>query len=87
MGAGSTFVLYLPQAYEPSRIDMGAPVAAQAFADPSDGFRHVRSSDAGIRALVRTGYDQSATFRALVDEIEANRVIVYVEPMVALRNE
>ncbi|HEX6974618.1 MAG TPA: response regulator, partial [Vicinamibacterales bacterium] len=31
VGSGSTFVLYLPQSYEPSRIETGAPAAERAL--------------------------------------------------------
>jgi hypothetical protein len=47
-------------------------------------FTHVRSDDASIRALLRSGYERSATFKGLVDEIESLPGIVYIEPAVKL---
>ena len=47
-------------------------------------FLHVRSDDASIRDLLRSGYDRSPTFRALVDDIESRPGIVYIEPAVKL---
>jgi hypothetical protein len=47
-------------------------------------FLHVRSDDACIRAVLRSGYDRSPTFRALVDEIESRPGIVYIEQAVKL---
>ena len=47
-------------------------------------FLHVRSDDASIRAVLRSGYDRSPTFRALVDEIESRPGIVYIEQAVKL---
>ena len=47
-------------------------------------FAHVRSQDATVRDLVRTGYERSATFKTLVDEIDSGPVIVYIERVVKL---
>ena len=47
-------------------------------------FRHVRSEDAKIRTLLAAGYDQSATFKQLVDEIDAGPGIVYISHAVKL---
>jgi hypothetical protein len=47
-------------------------------------FDHVRSAQAPIRARIVEGYDQSATFRALVDEIEGRAGIVYIDATVAV---
>jgi hypothetical protein len=47
-------------------------------------FRHVRSDQAPVRAWIVEGYDQSTTFRALVDEIEGQAGIVYIEATVAV---
>jgi hypothetical protein len=66
-------------------------VMVLGFAAPATGssehdFHHVRSSEARIRALVRTGYDESPTFRALVDEIEGAALVVYLEPAMTLKD-
>jgi hypothetical protein len=42
--------------------------------------QHVRSSDAGILALINSGLARSGTFRQLVDTLNESDVIVYVEP-------
>jgi hypothetical protein len=47
-------------------------------------FDHVRSAQAPIRAWIVDGYDQSSTFRALVDEIEDLAGIVYIDATVAV---
>jgi hypothetical protein len=44
-------------------------------------FDHVRSDEPAIRALLRRGYQRSATFRGLVDAIDAHPGIVYVARM------
>jgi hypothetical protein len=49
-------------------------------------FRHVRSSEAVIRALVVDGYRRSATFRVLVDAIEKSACVVYISSAVKLSN-
>jgi len=41
-------------------------------------FNHVRSEEERVRHLVETGYRRSATFRALVDSVEASPCIVYI---------
>jgi hypothetical protein len=58
--------------------------AAAASADFGDTLRHVRSSNANVRAQLRVGCEQSPTFRSLVETIEVTSVIVYVEPAVGL---
>jgi len=40
---------------------------------------HVRSTDAQILQKLQEGYSRSATFRALVDQLEGTSTIVYVE--------
>jgi hypothetical protein len=47
-------------------------------------FIHVRSDDASIRALLRSGYERSPTFRAVVDDVESRPGIVYIEQAVKL---
>ena len=59
-------------------VAAGPPPAAAA------DFLHVRSDDAEVRALLAAGYERSATFKALVDEIDARPGIVYVAQAVKL---
>ena len=59
-----------------------ASLATAVFADT--GNRHVRSSDTELSRLLSRGAAASATFRTLVDTIDAVAVIVYVEPAVKL---
>ena len=47
-------------------------------------FAHVRSDDASIGALLRSGYERSPTFRAVVDDVESRPGIVYIEQAVKL---
>ena len=42
-------------------------------------FRHVRSEQARVRALLTRGYEQSATLRELIDELESLPGIVYID--------
>jgi hypothetical protein len=49
-------------------------------ADKPPSVRHVRSSDARARTLIEKGVARSATFRHLLDTLDASDVIVYVEP-------
>ncbi len=58
---------------------MLAPARAAAA-----GFDHVRSEDAYVRALLDSGYARSATFKALVDELDSRPGIVYIVQAVAL---
>ena len=57
-------------------------ILSSSPAEPAT-FEHVRSEQAPIRAWIVEGYDQSATFRALVDEIEGLAGIVYIDATVA----
>jgi hypothetical protein len=52
-----------------------APQASVSTAEPT----RVRSTDAGILALVREGTERSATLRTLVDTIGRSNGIVYIE--------
>jgi hypothetical protein len=54
---------------------MGLP----AIASQTDPDSHVRSINAFLRALIARAIEQSATFRRLVDAINASDGIVYVE--------
>ena len=51
---------------------------------PAAAFAHVRSGQPPVRAWIAEGYDQSATFRALVDEIEGLAGIVYIDATLAV---
>jgi hypothetical protein len=51
---------------------------------PAAAFDHVRSDQAVIRAWIAEGYSQSATFKALVDEVEGLPGIVYIDATVAV---
>ena len=53
-----------------------AAAAPWAAADDSP---HVRPTCAALRALVAEGIARSSTFRALVDQLDASDVVVYVE--------
>ena len=54
-------------------------------ASPAAAFDHVRESgQAVIRAWIAEGYCQSATFKAMVDEVEALPGIVYIDATVAV---
>lgn len=43
-------------------------------------FTRVRSTERYMIALIREGYDRSATFRQLVDALQRSNVIVFVQP-------
>ena len=47
-------------------------------------FEHVRSEEASIRVLLRNGYERSATFRMLVDDIDSRPGVVYVASTIRL---
>ena len=47
-------------------------------------FEHVRSGEASIRVLLRNGYERSATFRMLVDDIDSRPGVVYVASTIRL---
>ena len=48
--------------------------------------RHIRSTDPGVRKLLRRGFRESWTFAALVARIQRSDVIVYVEEVPRLPN-
>jgi len=59
----------------------GVSVAADALpGNQSVPGRHVRSSNAELIALIDQAGERSATFRSLVDTINASDSIVFVEP-------
>lgn len=49
-----------------------------ALAAPRDGGPRIRPQDARTKQVLKEGAERSATFKALVDRIEASDVIVYV---------
>jgi hypothetical protein len=55
-----------------------AILSATMTAAPRDGGPRIRPQDARIRQVLQEGAARSATFKALVDRIEASNVIVYV---------
>jgi hypothetical protein len=48
------------------------------------GFEHVRSAEPAVRSIIADGYRRSATFKAIVDRIEALPCVVYVGTAVKL---
>jgi hypothetical protein len=50
----------------------------------AETFGHVRSEQATVRSWLTEGYERSATFRALVDEIDGLHGIVYIDGMAAV---
>jgi hypothetical protein len=59
----------------------GVSVAADALpGNQSVPGRHVRSSNSELIALIDQAGERSATFRSLVDTINASDSIVFVEP-------
>src|SRR5262245_26789783 len=59
-------------------------LTAAVIADQSPSFKHVRASRAEIREAITDGYARSASFKALVDRVDALSCVVFVEPMVRL---
>jgi hypothetical protein len=56
--------------------------ASLAAAEPDDCFRavpHLRTTDPDMRALVATAFEQSPSFRKLVQRLEGSDVVVYLE--------
>jgi hypothetical protein len=53
------------------------PLDATALLDAPG--RHVRTTDKSLRALLRTGYEHSTTFAALLQRLEQSDVYVYIE--------
>jgi hypothetical protein len=56
------------------------------FAAPRDGGPRIRPQDSRTRQVLKEGSERSATFKALVDRIEASNVIVYVAVNPLLRS-
>ena len=63
-------------------IVVGVLPAQDVIAGDGTGvsYSRVRSTDPYMIALVRQGYDQSPTFRELVDALQRSNVIVLVQP-------
>jgi hypothetical protein len=57
-----------------------AVAAAQTAVPSRAAFAHVRSSDEAVTILMREAAARSATFRAMVEQIDTSDGIVYVEP-------
>ena len=57
---------------------LSAVFHSSAFAGPPDGGHKLRPQDARIIQAIKEGSARSATFKALIDRIEASDVIVYV---------
>ena len=47
-------------------------------------FAHVRSDEPSFRAIVTEGYQRSATFKALIDELDSQPGIVYIASIAKL---
>ena len=47
-------------------------------------FEHVRSAEPAVRTLIAEGYRRSATFKSVVDRVEALPCVVYVGTVVKL---
>jgi len=56
-----------------------------ASAADAEVFAHVRSGQPAIRGWLAEGYERSATFKALVDEIDTLPGIVYIETGTVMR--
>ena len=52
-----------------------------ASAVAAEPVRHVRSQQPAVREWIAEGYERSATFKALVDEIDGLPGIVYIDAM------
>ena len=55
------------------------PIDAAALLE--DSHRHVRTANGGLRALIKTGYEHSPTFAALLARLQQSDVYVYVEEL------
>jgi hypothetical protein len=53
------------------------PLTADAILESPT--RHVRTTDHALRAMLRTGFEQSPTFAALMRRLEMSDVTVYIE--------
>jgi hypothetical protein len=53
----------------------------------AETFVHVRSEQTEVRSWLSEGYERSATFRALVDEIDRRPGIVYIEGATSVPHE
>ena len=64
-----------------------ARIAEAADETASTGEPHVRSSNLAIRALIVQATEQSATFRSMVETIDASDSVVYVQEGTCRRGE
>ena len=67
----------------PLVIALLAVQAPPLVADDAPGlFTRVRSTERFMITLIREGYEQSPTFRELVDRLQRSNIIVFVQPAV-----
>ena len=59
-------------------VALATPATAESLADSPPKYCQVRTTDYRLTAAVETGVRESATFRQLVDRINASDVVVYV---------
>jgi hypothetical protein len=57
---------------------VAAVMTASTIASAKDGGPKLRPQDSRVASVIKAGAERSATFKALVDRIEASQVIVYV---------
>jgi hypothetical protein len=57
------------------------PAAPSAFALLDSPYRHVRTTDKYVQALLRMGLQRSPTFASLMAQLNETDVIVYLEPV------
>src|SRR5262245_10241808 len=60
-------------------IQKEAQTIAQPIPSPQFPYTRVRSNDQYLIGLIRRGYDQSPTFKGLVDALQHSNVIVFVQ--------
>jgi len=58
--------------------------SANSIAVQPTTFKHVRSAESGIRALIADGYARSPTFKKLVDAVDDLACVVYVSSIARL---
>src|SRR5580765_7193432 len=59
---------------------IGIMMLALVITSQNAAERHVRATEPRILALIDAGLSRSATFRRLVEALDASDVIVYIEP-------
>jgi hypothetical protein len=60
------------------------PAAPSAFALLDSPYRHVRTTDKYLQAMLRIGLQRSPTFASLMAQLNDTDVIVYLEPVQTL---